>query len=132
MTARRAAEAAEAGDPAALDNVLDTALDNAPNTALHAALGRQLFVYYQVNQADLDQALTAARSAQMALLLRHASLAAALWRRPGVRDQKVTLMETYTSPGGLDASLAAAIEQQAEAGAAWRCGQRHCEWFDPA
>ena len=131
MTARRAAEATEAGDPAALDTALDTVLDTTLNTALDAALGRQLFVYYQVNQADLDQALTAVRSAQAALLLRHANLTAALWRRPGVRDQQVTLMETYTAPGGLDAALAADIEQQAEAGAAWRCGQRHCEWFDP-
>lgn len=123
MTARRAAEAADAVAPSALD-----ARDAAPD----AAFGRHLFVYYRVHQADLDQALTAARSAQAALLSRRADLTAALWRRPGVRDQQVTLMETYSAPDGLDAALVADIEHQAEAGAAWRCGQRHCEWFEPA
>ena len=121
MTAHRAAEA---GDPAALDAAVANSMD--------AAFGRQLFVYYRVNQADLDRALTAARTAQAALISGHADLTAALWRRPDVRDQQVTVMETYSAPAGLGPALAADIERQAEAGAAWRCGERHCEWFDPA
>ena len=57
--------------------------------------------------------------------------AASLWQSPHRRDQEVTLMETYATPGGIDTDVAGAIERETSSCAVWLRGQRHCEWFDP-
>ena len=78
------------------------------------------FVYWRVPAADAERAVAAVREV-------HARLGAVvqLWRRPEVRDGKVTVMEVY------QADLAAALEPAAAAALAGLLdGPRHVECFE--
>lgn len=104
----------------------------------NAAAEVALFVYYGVVEAQLPQALAGVRQRQAALAARCPGLIPSLWRRPetrpGVRgregEREVTVMETYTRAGGVDAATAAQIEA-AFKDAPWCVGPRHTERFLP-
>ena len=92
---------------------------------------RALFIYWKVPPEDLTSALAAARAFQAGLLQRHPSLAAGLYQRAESGAATVTLMETYTQPGGLDAqALRDLVDGGQAALAAWCAGGRHVEQFD--
>ena len=104
----------------------ETALQDAPADAPADAL----YVYYLVAAADVQAVVAAAQQLQIGLRTAHPGLQAALLRRPGLQDGHVTLMETYSHPGGLPANWQAAISQTAQhALAPWLHGQRHQELF---
>lgn len=93
------------------------------------------FVYYRVAQADLPQAVAAARRAQQALAARHPGLATELMQRPASdAPDQLTLLETYrpaAGPTGLDALRGEVERQMAEALAPWLRGPRRAEVFEP-
>ena len=64
---------------------------------------RALFIYWKVLPEQLAGALHAARLFQRGVQQQHPALAAQLYQRADTSDATVTLMETYTLPGGLDA-----------------------------
>ena len=99
--------------------------------------GRELFVYWRVVPATADKAHAAATALQSALRAAHAGLQARLLRRgDGPAGGAETWMETYalpSSPGGVDATLQAAIEDAAApALAGFIDGARHVEAFEVA
>lgn len=92
---------------------------------------RALFIYWKVLPEHLDGALAAARALQAGLVQRHPALAASLYRRDEGAAAMVTVMETYTHPGGLDAlALGDVIDGGHAALAAWCVHGRHIEQFD--
>ena len=92
---------------------------------------RALFIYWKVPPEQLAGALAAAREFQAGLSRRHPSLVASLYQRAEPGPALVTLMETYTHPGGLDASaLPDIIDGGQSALAAWCVAGRHVEQFD--
>jgi hypothetical protein len=93
---------------------------------------RQLFVYYRVAEDRLGTALDSARLMQRRLMAGHPGLRADLLRRPGSQDGQVTLMETYSSPGGVNAALGRDIEAAAAVLSGCIAGARHVEAFEPA
>jgi hypothetical protein len=96
-------------------------------------IARELYVYYRVEQARWRAAADAAAAWQCDLCSTRAGLFARVLRRPDVRDDAVTLMETYAfepGTGAIDDALQAAIERGAPALGAWRIGARHVEPFD--
>lgn len=93
--------------------------------------GRRLYVYYRVTVEALPAALAAVRRMQQELSEAHPGLRCALWRRPPVAGEPVTLMETYAAPNGIDDTLQRCIEDAAQALPAGRLGDRHVEWFEP-
>lgn len=87
-------------------------------------MARRLYVYYRVPQAQLAATVVAVRQVQTALLFAHPGLQAELLRRPELRDDEVTLMETYAGP--LTGAVLAAITQATSA----LPQPRHSEHFD--
>jgi len=86
-----------------------------------------LYIYYQVKDADAASLLAAVVPMQAALCARH-GVACQLKRRPEARDGKQTWMEVYAAtPAGFSAALDAAVEQAGLA--AWTAGPRHTEVF---
>jgi hypothetical protein len=92
---------------------------------------RALFIYWKVPAEDLAGALAAARAFQAGLSQRHPSLSACLYQRAESGSAVVTLMETYTQPGGLDAiAMQDLVDGGHAALAPWCAGRRHVEQFD--
>lgn len=90
-----------------------------------------LFVYYRVPAHLAEAAMLAARRLHDGLRARHPTLQAGLWRRPEVVDARITLMETYAAPGGIDDVLRAEIEAEATRALAGHVdGARHVEVFE--
>ncbi len=89
--------------------------------------GPCLFVYYRLAPAQLAATVASVRAMQSALNQAHAGLRADLLRRPGLQDDQVTLMETYS--GALPPDLAATLAQVARQGN-WP-QPRHAEGFEP-
>lgn len=78
------------------------------------------YVYWRVPAEQAERAVAAVRAVHA-----QAGVAAELWRRPEVRDGRVTLMEVY------DAEAAATLEPAAAAALAGLLeGQRHVERFE--
>jgi hypothetical protein len=97
---------------------------------------RQLFIYWRVDDAEFDTALTALRHWQAGLMAQHPGLRCALYRRSGHRQAEPTVMESYAiesmpnHPG-----IGDALRQQIEDGGQallqrWLRGARHVEVFD--
>ena len=86
-----------------------------------------LYIYYQVREADAGRLLPLVAAMQSRLAARY-SLAPQLKRRPQARDGLQTWMEVYpATPEGFEAVLAQAV---AEAGlVALSAGPRHVEVF---
>ncbi|HMM85977.1 MAG: DUF4936 family protein [Gammaproteobacteria bacterium] len=93
--------------------------------------GARLYVYYRVAPDLLPAAFAAVRDLQYRLASAHAGLRCALFRRPQVAGEPVTLMETYAAPGGVDDALVRRIEAAARALPPGRLGERHVELFEP-
>jgi hypothetical protein len=94
--------------------------------------GRQLFVYYRVEEAQLPAVRAAIEAAQHSLRLANAGLVAKLLERPEPGpDGKRTLMETYALPGrDIDLELQRQIEAtMTVATRHWIDGGRHVEVF---
>jgi hypothetical protein len=94
---------------------------------------RELYVYYRVPQAQWRAAADAAAAWQRELCDTRPGLIARVLRRPDVRDDAVTLMETYAfepDSGAFDDALQAAVEHGAPPLRAWLIGERHVELFD--
>lgn len=87
---------------------------------------RELFVYWHTGPALAAGALAAARCFQRTLCDAHPGLVARLYRRDDAACGRVTVMETYAAPAGLDDSIWAAVRAPA-----WCPGTRHLESFDP-
>ena len=95
--------------------------------------GRELYVYYRVAQTHWRAATDAVSAWQRELSSANPGLIARVLRRPEVRDDAVTLMETYafeSNNGAIDVALQAAIERGPPALQPWLNGQRHVEPFD--
>jgi len=94
----------------------------------------ELYVYYRVAQADVQAALQMVLAFQQRLREQHPGLHARVLRRPGVRSDGVTLMETYAFDDGIktgiDSGLQARIEQAAAALTPLLNGPRQTEAFD--
>ena len=88
---------------------------------------RDLYIYYQVRDADSGALLARVQAIQASLAARH-GVAVGLKRRPQSKDGMQTWMEIYTATGdGFDAALDAALQ---EAGvSAMINGERHTEVF---
>jgi hypothetical protein len=86
-----------------------------------------LYIYYQVREADASQYLPLVAAMQSRLAARY-SLAPQLKRRPQARDGLQTWMEVYpATPDGFEAVLTQAV---AESGLpALLAGPRHVEVF---
>jgi len=86
-----------------------------------------LYIYYQVKDADAASLLAAVVPMQAALGARH-GVACQLKRRPEAKDGKQTWMEVYAAtPAGFASALDEAV---ALAGlSAWTDGPRHTELF---
>ena len=92
---------------------------------------RALFIYWKVRPELLAGALAAAREFQAGLCRRHPLLVASLYQRAESGPALVTLMETYTQPGGLNPQVWPDIIDGAQtAMAAWCPAGRHVEQFD--
>lgn len=90
-----------------------------------------LFIYWKVAPEQLPDALAAVRAFQAGLSQRHPSLAACLYQRTETGAAMVTLMETYTQPGGLPASVLPEVIAGGHAALArWCPAGRHVEQFD--
>ena len=100
-----------------------------------AAGRRQLFVYWHVEPAALDLAITALRAVQQRLRTEHPGLISQIFQRTDAAAA-ATIMETYAldaaqSVDGIDDGLCLAISAAADgATARWRQGARHEERFD--
>jgi hypothetical protein len=94
----------------------------------------ELFIYWHLAQLQqADEALGKAQRLQQRLIARLPGLQARLYRRSDEAAGKVTVMETYSLPGGLGPEQQALIEQMGdEALARWCSGRRrHVERFQP-
>ncbi|MBJ7308795.1 DUF4936 family protein [Rugamonas sp. CCM 8940] len=86
-----------------------------------------LYIYYQVGEADTAALQGAVTAMQAGLAQRH-GVAAQLKRRPQAKDGRQTWMEVYpAAPAGFPAALEAAVEQAGLS--AWIAGPRHTEVF---
>ena len=86
-----------------------------------------LYIYYQVKEAD-TASLQAAVVSMQAELAREHGVACKLKRRPEARDGLQTWMEVYAAtPAGFTATLDAAAERAGLS--AWTSGARHTEVF---
>jgi hypothetical protein len=86
-----------------------------------------LYIYYQVKDADAAPLQVALAAMQAALAQRHA-VTCQLKRRPEARDGLQTWMEVYTAtPAGFEQVLDAAVAQARLAD--WIAGPRHTEIF---
>ena len=96
-------------------------------------MSRRLYVYYRVPADALAEAVSAVRAMQAGLRAARPGWHTDLLRRPfGAGDADVTLMETYSAAGGIDADGQRAIAAAAAdlPGAAGRAA-RHVEVFEP-
>ena len=94
---------------------------------------RELYVYYRVAPAHWRAAADAASAWQRELSSAHPGLIARVLRRPGARDEPVTLMETYAfepNTGAINDALQVVIERGAPPLPSWLIGERHVEPFD--
>lgn len=88
---------------------------------------RDLYIYYQVGDADAPALHAAVLAMQAALRQRH-PVAPQLKRRPESQDGKQTWMEIYSAvPAEFAAALADAAQQAGLS--AWIAGARHTEIF---
>lgn len=86
-----------------------------------------LYIYYQVKEADTASLLAAVVPMQAALGARH-GVACQLKRRPQASDGQQTWMEVYSAtPPGFAAALETAVELAGLS--AWTAGPRHTEVF---
>ena len=86
-----------------------------------------LYIYYQVKEAD-TAALQAAVVPMQAELSRRHGVACQLKRRPDASDGLQTWMEVYAAtPAGFAAALDQAVERAGLS--AWTSGPRHTEVF---
>jgi hypothetical protein len=86
-----------------------------------------LYIYYQVKEADTASLQEAVVSMQAGLAQRH-GVACQLKRRPETKDGMQTWMEVYAAtPADFAAALASAAEQAGLS--AWTAGPRHTEVF---
>nr|WP_315219494.1 DUF4936 family protein [uncultured Duganella sp.] len=86
-----------------------------------------LYIYYQVKEAD-TASLQAAVVSMQAELSRLHGVACQLKRRPEASDGLQTWMEVYTAtPAGFAATLSGAVERAGLS--AWTSGARHTEVF---
>ena len=95
---------------------------------------RELFIYYRSPERHASALQARAHDFQARLCLDHPGLRARLLRRPEVKDGRITWMETYAidpmTPGALDETLQAQIEEHARAALAGLIeGDRHLEVF---
>lgn len=93
--------------------------------------GAALYIYYRVAEADLPAACAAVQAMQATLAAAEPGLHCGLLRRPGVREGRVTLMETYAAAKGIDGAGEARIEAAAAVLAGWISDGRHVERFEP-
>jgi Domain of unknown function (DUF4936) len=92
---------------------------------------RQLFIYWNTPAARVTQARAAAEQMQAQLRALRPGLLAGLYRRINVRDDVMTMMETYALPhADVDEALQAQIAQAAQVLAHWCAGGRHVEVFE--
>jgi hypothetical protein len=94
---------------------------------------RELYVYYRVAPAHWRAAADAVSAWQQEVRSARPGLIARVLRRLDVRDDAITLMETYafeSDTGTVDDALQSAIERGPPALQAWLNGQRHVEPFD--
>ena len=88
---------------------------------------RDLYIYYQVGDADAA-ALQAAVTAMQAGMRQRHPVSPQLKRRPDSQDGKQTWMEIYSAvPAEFTAALADAVDQAGLS--AWIAGPRHTEIF---
>jgi hypothetical protein len=93
-------------------------------------MARQLFVYWRVPHASVDAALAAVHAAQARLRDDWPGLDARVYQRSDLAPE-ATVMETYETPGGIDAAGQARIDARlAQALAALPVGTRHVEAFE--
>ena len=86
-----------------------------------------LYIYYQVKDADAASLQAAVASMQAELSRQHA-VACQLKRRPEAKDGLQTWMEVYAAtPDGFAAALESAVERAGLS--AWTSGARHTEVF---
>ncbi|GJI90994.1 MULTISPECIES: DUF4936 family protein [Duganella] len=86
-----------------------------------------LYIYYQVKDADAAPLQAAVVSMQAELAAQH-GVTGQLKRRPEAKDGMQTWMEVYAAtPDGFAAALGAAAEQAGLS--AWIAGARHTEVF---
>jgi hypothetical protein len=86
-----------------------------------------LYIYYQVKDADAAPLQAAVVSMQAELAARH-GVTGQLKRRPKAKDGLQTWMEVYAAtPAGFAATLDGAVEQAGLS--AWISGARHTEVF---
>lgn len=94
--------------------------------------GAELYVYWHCAAAHERDAVAAFGTCRSALQAQHPGLQARLLCRTEDRTGRVTLMEIYTRPGGLDeAARASLLAATAAALAGLAVGPRHVEVFRP-
>ena len=92
---------------------------------MKSGVRRELYIYWRVAPAQLDQAAAAVQAWQSSLSLAHPGLQARLLNRCDSEDSQATLMETYAAAAGLSAALQKVIvEQGAQVTEPWRQGAR--------
>ncbi|MES3020402.1 MAG: DUF4936 family protein [Pseudomonadota bacterium] len=86
-----------------------------------------LYIYYQVREADADALAARVRAMQARLAAAH-GVEGQLKRRPDAKDGRQTWMEIYpATAAGFDAALAAAVQDAALS--ELTDGNRHTEIF---
>jgi hypothetical protein len=98
-----------------------------------AAGGRELFIYWRLQAADVPAALAALAHWHDTLLADWPALHAQRYRRLDDSGGLVTCMETYALAGGLPAALESRIVAEgADVLTPWCRGPRHVEVFERA
>lgn len=97
---------------------------------------RELFIYYRSHVSRAAEVAERVHGFQAQLMLEHPCLVARLLRRPEVKDDVLTWMETYSpaimNPGPvIDAPLQRQIESHAQCLLGLIEGERHIEVFVP-
>ncbi len=91
-----------------------------------------LFVYYRVAERDAAAAIAVMGGLQREATARWPGLEAALLRSTEDSKGRVTLMETYRVPEGIDPGWSIDLERRAlDVLAGWLVGDRHVEVFHP-
>ena len=95
---------------------------------------RELFIYYRIPVAKVDEALAAVHAFQARLRERHPGLNARLLCRPEPEDSLHTWMEIYAfdptlNAAGITAACQSDIESEAHCLAELIAGARHIESF---
>lgn len=92
----------------------------------------ELFAYWSLDPADLDQALAALRRWHAALAIEHPGLRACLFLRHDDAGARRTVMETYALPGGIPSSVHERIAHGGDQVVQpWMRGPRKIEVFVP-